>query len=75
MRSKLTNDIFQDELLHLYKQKDLSYQEVRDTAQEAMRDLIREMTSGVCDCPAIEDKLFTLSEMLQDTKGKKCTAI
>ncbi|MDE6993739.1 MAG: relaxase MobL, partial [Lachnospiraceae bacterium] len=48
MRSKLTNDIFQDELLHLYKQKDLSYQEVRDTAQEAMRDLVQEMKSGVC---------------------------
>lgn len=71
MRSKLTNDIFQDELLHLYKQKDLSYQEVRDAAQEAMRDLIREMKSGICDCPAIEDKLLTLSEMLQDAKGKK----
>ena len=71
MRSKLTNDIFQDELLHLYKQKDQSYQEVRDTAQEAMRDLVQEMKSGVCDCPTIEDKLFTLSEMLQDTKGKK----
>lgn len=71
MRSKLTNDIFQDELLHLYKQKDLSYQEVRDTAQEAMRDLIREMKSGICNCPAIEDKLVTLSEMLQDVKGKK----
>ena len=71
MRSKLTNNIFQDELLHLYKQKDLSYQEVRDTAQEAMRNLIREMKSGICDCPVIEDKLFTLSEMLQDVKGKK----
>ena len=71
MRSKLTNDIFQDELLHLYKQKDLSYQEVRDTAQEAMRDLVQEMKSGVCNCPAIEDKLFTLAEMLQTAKGKK----
>lgn len=71
MRSKLTNDIFQDELLHLYKQKDLSYQGVRDMAQEAMRDLIREMRSGIFDCPVIEDKLFTLSEMLQDAKGKK----
>ena len=71
MRSKLTNDIFQDELLHLYKQKDLSYQEVRDTAQEAMSELIREMESGICDCPAIEEKLFALAETLQDTKGKK----
>ena len=36
-----------------------------------MRDLIREMKSGVCDCPVIEDKLFTLSKMLRDAKGKK----
>ena len=71
MRSKLTSDIFQDELLHLYKQKDLSYQEVRDTAQEAMRKLIREMGSGICDCPAIEEKLIVLAEMLKDTNGKK----
>lgn len=71
MRSKLTNDIFQDELLHLYKQKDLSYQEVRDAAQEAMSKLIREMESGIFDCPAIEDKLVTLAQTLQDTTGKK----
>lgn len=71
MRSKLTNDIFQDELLHLYKQKYLSYQEVRDTAQVAMRDLIRQMRSDICDCPVIEDKLVALAEALQNTKGKK----
>lgn len=71
MRSKLANDIFQDELLHLYQQKDLSYQEVRDAAQEAMRDLIGKMESGICDCPAIEDKLFALVATLQNTKGKK----
>ena len=71
MRSKLTNDIFQDELLHLYKQKDLSYQEVRDTAQGAMRNMVREMESGCCDCPVIEDKLAALAEMLQTAKGKK----
>lgn len=71
MRSKLTNDIFRDELLHLYQQKDLCYQEVRDAAQEAMRELIREMTSGVCDCPAIEDKMIALAKMLQSNKGKK----
>ena len=71
MRSKLTNDIFQDELLHLYKQKDLSYQEVHDAAQEAIRDLIGKMESGICDCPAIEDELVALAETLQNTKGKK----
>ena len=71
MRSKLTNDIFRDELLHLYQQKNLSYQEVRDAAQEAMSQLIREMESGICDCPAIEEKLVTLAETLQNAKGKK----
>lgn len=71
MRSKLTNDIFQDELLHLYQQKDLSYQEVRSATEESMRELICEMESGICDCPAIEEKMITLSKMLADTKGKK----
>ena len=71
MRSKLTNDIFRDELLHLYKQKDLSYQEVREAVRETMCNLVREMESGICDRPAIEDKLIALSETLQDTKGKK----
>ncbi|MCI9577246.1 MAG: sel1 repeat family protein [Oscillibacter sp.] len=71
MRSKLTNDIFQDELLHLYKQKELSYQDVRDTAHEAMGQLIRNMESGIYDCPVVEDKLVALSKMLQDTNGKK----
>ena len=51
MRSKLSNDIFQDELLSLYQEKNLSYQQVRDTAMEAMGRLIREMKSGLCDSP------------------------
>ena len=42
-----------------------------DAARETMSQLIREMESGICDCPAIEDKLVTLAEMLRDTKGKK----
>ena len=49
----------------------MSYQEVRNTAQEAMHNLVRELESGVCNCPIIEDKLVALSEMLRGTKGKK----
>lgn len=71
MRSKLTNDIFQDKLLHLYQQKELSYQEVRDAAHEAMGQLIRNMESGIYDYPVVEDKLVALAETLQNTKGKK----
>ena len=71
MRSQLSNDIFQDELLSLYQQKDISYQEVRDTAAEAMGQLIREMKSGLCDSPVIAEQMEVLSEMLSEVKGKK----
>lgn len=71
MRSKLSNAIFQDELLSLYQEKDLSYQEVRDAAIEAMGRLIREMKSGLCDSPVIAGQMESLAEMLSKVKGKK----
>lgn len=71
MRSKLSNDIFQDELLSLYQEKDLSYQQVRDAAMEAMGRLIREMKFGLCDSPVIAGQMETLAEMLSEVKGKK----
>ena len=71
MRSQLSNDIFQDELLSLYQQKDISYQEVRDTATEVMGQLIREMKSGLCDSPVIAEQMEMLSAMLSEVKGKK----
>lgn len=71
MRSQLSNDIFQDELLSLYQEKDLSYQEVRDAATEAMGRLIREMKSGLCVSPIIAGQMETLAGMLTEVKGKK----
>ena len=71
MRSQLSNDIFQDELLSLYQEKDLSYQQVRDAAMEAMGRLIREMKSGLCDSPIIASQMETLAGMLTEVKGKK----
>ena len=71
MRSKLTNEIFRDEMLSLYQQKDLSYQEVTQAAQDAMRELVWEMESALCASPAIEEKITALSELLADAKGKK----
>ena len=71
MRSQLSNDIFRDELLSLYQEKDLSYQQVRDAAMEAMGRLIREMKSGLCDSPIIAGQMETLAGMLENYKGKK----
>lgn len=71
MRSQLSNDIFQDELLSLYQEKDRSYQEVRDAATAAMGRLIREMKSGLCDGPVIGQQMEKLAGMLSEAKGKK----
>ena len=71
MRSQLSNDIFRDELLSLYQEKDQSYQEVRDAAMDAMGRLIREMKSGLCDSPVIAGQMETLAGMLTEVKGKK----
>ena len=71
MRSQLSNEIFQDELLSLYQKKDLSYSQVRDTATEAMRRLIREMETGLCHSPVIETQMETLAGMLENHRGKK----
>ena len=71
MRSKLSNEIFRDELLSLYQQKDLSYSQVRDAAMEAMGRLIREMETGLCHSTVIETQMETLAGMLEDHKGKK----
>lgn len=71
MRSQLSNDIFRDELLSLYQEKDQSYQQVRDAAMDAMGRLIREMKSGLCDSPVIAGQMETLAGMLSEVKGKK----
>lgn len=71
MRSQLSNEIYRDELLSLYQEKDLSYQQVRDAAMEAMGRLIREMKSGLCDSPVIASQMETQAEMLSEVKGKK----
>ena len=71
MRSQLSNEIFRDELLSLYQQKDLSYIQVRDAATEAMGQLIRDMETGLCHSPVIAEQMETLAGMLEDHKGKK----
>ncbi len=71
MRSKLSNEIFRDELMQLYQEKDLSYEEVVTATRESMRELIREMETSLCVSPVIEQKMAALSELLADTKGKK----
>lgn len=71
MRSAMTNQIFQDELLELYQEKDVSYKEVTEQARASMKKLIREMETGLVDAPAIGEMLLDLSAELNSVSGKK----
>lgn len=74
MRSKLSNEIFHDEMLSLYQQKDLSYQQVRDTAIEAMGRLIRGMETGLCHIRSSKRKWKRWPECWKTTRARKSTA-
>ena len=71
LRSKLTNEIFKQDLHELYVQKDLSYKELTSQARETMRGMIKKMQEQVCDSPVIEQKMQELVIALGTAKGKK----
>ena len=71
IKSVLVNDIFKQEMLHTYKQKSASRDELARESRRAMRELIRQMKEGVCDCPAAEEKMDALVSQLESVTGKK----
>ena len=71
LRSRMTGEIFRDELLQLYQEKDQSYKEVAKAAREAMRGLLRELERSVCASPELGQQLEALALSLAETKGKK----
>lgn len=71
IRSKLTNDIFHQEMLHLYEQKSVSRDELVQQARQAMLELTWELTRGLCDHPDAEKLLLELARWLETVKGKK----
>lgn len=54
IKSELTNDIFKQELLHLYEQKSTSRDELVREARKAMLELVQVMKEGICDHPEAE---------------------
>ena len=71
MRSKLTNAIFRDEMNQIYERKDVAYKELVEAAQDAMRNLVRQMQHQICDNPVIEENMRQLVQALETTTGKK----
>lgn len=70
MRSALTNTIFKQEMLNLYKQKSVSRDELVQSARSAMAQLVGEMQTGVCDNSEIAVQVSVLAEQLKTETGK-----
>ena len=71
IKSKLTNDIFQQEMLHLYEQKTISRDQLVREVRQAMRELVQQMRTRICDHPGAERLMQELALQLETVKGKK----
>lgn len=75
IKSKLTNDIFRNEMLHLYEQKSESRDELVRESRRAMLELVQTMRDSMCDHPDAERLMLELAAQLGTVKGKNPTAI
>ena len=71
IKSELTRDIFQGELLHLYEQKSSSRDELVRQSRKALLELTKRMRSEFCGSPVLEAKMLELAKSLEAVKGKK----
>lgn len=75
IKSKLVNDIFHGELLHLYEQKGEARDELVQEARRAMLELVQQMQSALCTHPEAEQLIQELSMKLEQCRARKPTAI
>lgn len=71
IKSELTQDIFQGELLHLYEQKSTSRDELVRQSRKALLKLTERIRSEFCNSPVLEAKMLELTESLESVEGKK----
>ena len=71
IKSTLTNQIFRQELLHVYEQKSKSRDELVAEARKAMLGLAKAMQEMTCDHPEVENLIWDLSWQLGQVSGKK----
>ena len=71
IKSELTRDIFQGELLHLYEQKSSSRDELVRQCRKEILELTKRMRLEFCDSPVLEAKMLGLVKSLETVRGKK----
>ena len=71
IKSTLTNQIFRQELLHVYEQKSKSRDKLVAEARKAMLELAKAMREMTCIHPEAEQMIWDLSRQLGQVGGKK----
>ena len=71
IKSTLTNQIFRQELLHVYEQKSKLRDELVVEARKAMLELAKAMREMTCIHPEAEQMIWDLSRQLGQVGGKK----
>ena len=71
IKSTLTNQIFRQELLHVYEQKSKSRDKLVAEARKAMLELAKAMREMTCIHPEAEQMIWNLSRQLGQVGGKK----
>ena len=71
IKSTLTNQIFRQELLHIYEQKSKSRDELVVEARKAMLELAKAMRVMTCIHPEAEQMIWDLSRQLGQVGGRK----
>ena len=71
IKSTLTNQIFKQEMYHLYEQKSASRDELVQETRKVMLEMSRQMAQGICEHPDMEQLMGQLAQQLGSVKGKK----
>lgn len=71
MRSELAHDIFRQDFAQIYDQQNQARSNLKQGASDVMEELLRQISSGICENKTIEEKILLLSQRLQNTGGKK----
>ena len=71
MRSALAQDIFKDDLQHVYREQTERRNRLKKDWKDLLEDIMNRIENGTYDNPILEQKLIELSIRLSNTKAKK----
>lgn len=71
MRGSLAREIFKQDLLQIYSEQTERRNILTKQSQDTMKEIIHQISSGVCENKTIEELISNLAERLKHTSGKK----